>query len=306
MGASTSQFSWYSTADEVAAKYPDAVKGKTVLITGANTGIGKETARVLASQGARVYMLCRDEKRATEAIADIKKQHPEADVRFMQVDLMSQKSIRSFADSFLKTKEPINILINNAGIMATPLRRTEEGYESQLGVNHLGHFLLTNLLLQRIKESQPARIVNLSSEAHRFGWVNFDDLNSEKSYSKWGAYGQSKQANILFSNELHRRLQQEGANVTSVALHPGAIKTELARDLAYTKHIIGVLSPLLFKSIPQGAATTVYAAVSSDLEGRGGMYLSDSKIAVPWLVKDAPAAQQRLWEWSEKATGLKQ
>ena len=203
--------------------------GKTVVITGANTGIGLETAVDLAKRNARVILACRSVERGERAAVDVKKRSGNDNVVFVQLDLASLDSVRKCAAKILEEEPRIDILINNAGVMGTPERTlTQDGFEMHFGVNHLGHFLFTNLLLDRIKEVPSARIVNVSSAAHQGGKINFDNLNSERSYSDWTAYGTSKLANILFTRSLAKRL--EGTGVTTNALHPGLISTELGRN----------------------------------------------------------------------------
>ena len=204
--------------------------GKTVIITGANTGIGLETAVDLAKRNARVILACRSVERGEKAAVEVRKRSNNDNAVFRQLDLASLESVRKFAGKILEEEPRIDILINNAGVMALPERNlTKDGFEMQFGTNHLGHFLLTNLLLDRIKEAPSARIVNVSSMGHSFGHLDFDNLNSERSYSQWVAYGTSKLANIVFTRALAKHL--EGTRVTANSLHPGAIDTELGRHL---------------------------------------------------------------------------
>ncbi|XP_060655209.1 retinol dehydrogenase 13-like isoform X2 [Drosophila nasuta] len=282
--------------------------GKVVIVTGSNTGIGKETVLELARRGATVYMACRDKSRAEQARLEVIRETNNQNIFFRELDLASLDSVRKFVDEFKKEQSKLDILINNAGIMHCPRMLTKEGFEMQLGVNHMGHFLLTNLLLDLLKKSSPSRIVNVSSLAHVNGTINFDDLNSEKSYSPRKAYGQSKLANILFTRELAKRL--EGTNVTVNALHPGVVETELIRHVPiFNNPIFGFLiSPLIwliFKTPKNGAQTTLYAALDPDLNGVTGLYFSDCKPKeVSAAAKDANAAK-RLWEESEKWTKAK-
>ena len=202
--------------------------GKTVIITGANTGIGKETAVDLARRGARVILACRSAEKGEEAVVEVRARSGNDKVVFQILDLASLESVRQFASAVLEEEPTIDILINNAGVMACPYSKTEDGFEMQFGVNHLAHFLLTNLLLDRLKESSTARIVTVTSIAYRLvKRIKFDDLNSEKSYSPLVAYGQSKLANILFTRSLAKRLA--GTSVIANCLHPGVIRTELGR-----------------------------------------------------------------------------
>jgi NAD(P)-dependent dehydrogenase (short-subunit alcohol dehydrogenase family) len=204
--------------------------GKTVIITGANSGIGLETAVDLAKRNARVILACRSVERGETAAVEVRKRSGNNNAVFVQLDLASLDSVRKFAAKILEEEPRIDILINNAGVMAIPNRTlTQDGFEMQFGTNHLGHFLLTNLLLDRIKEAPSARIVSVSSKASEQGRLDLSDLNSEKSYSEWYAYGASKLANVLFTRSLAKRLQ--GTRVTANVLHPGVIVTELTRSM---------------------------------------------------------------------------
>lgn len=257
---------------------PTRLDGKVVIITGANTGIGKETAVDLARRGAKVYMACRSVERGEEAVQEVINRSRSASVYFRQLDLASLKSVRSFAETFLAEERRLDILINNAGIMACPKYLTEDGFEMQIGVNHMGHFLLTNLLLELVTKSAPSRIVNVSSIAHLYGKINKEDLNSEKSYSPIPAYNQSKLANVLFTRELARRLKDTG--VSTYSLHPGVINTELGRHLGdsicglCTIKIIKPLAWIFHKTPKAGAQTTITCAVDPDLEHITGEYFS--------------------------------
>ena len=203
--------------------------GKTAIITGANTGIGLETAVDFAQRNGRVILACRSKDKGEAAVELVKKRSSNNNVLFMQLDLSSLESVRNFSARVLDSEAHIDILVNNAGVMACPYTKTADGFEMQFGVNHLGHFLLTNLLLDRMKEAPSARIVSVSSSAHGRGKINLDDLNSTKDYNSWGAYAQSKLANILFTRSLATRL--EGTNVIANTLHPGLIKTELSKHV---------------------------------------------------------------------------
>ncbi len=217
--------------------------GKTAIVTGANTGIGLETAVDFAQRNGRVILACRNQAKGEAAVEEVKKRSGNNNVTFMELDLASLESVRGFCALVLDSEAQIDILVNNAGVMACPPTKTVDGFEMQFGVNHLGHFLLTNLLLDRLKQAPSARIVNVSSSAHKRGKINFDDINSTKNYSPWGAYSQSKLANILFTRSLTKRL--EGTNVTANALHPGVIKTELGRHISVIvvsrPHLIAIL-----------------------------------------------------------------
>jgi NAD(P)-dependent dehydrogenase (short-subunit alcohol dehydrogenase family) len=276
-------FGTATTADEVL----DGVdlSGKVALVTGTSTGLGKETSRALASKGARVIMTARDEARGAAAVEQVKAAVPGADAELELVELGSLASVRAFAGRVLDRHPEIHILIANAGVMAAPLGRTDEGFELQFGTNHLGHFVLVNRLVPALLKGAPSRVVMVSSFGHQLGDIDFDDPNYQRrDYDKFAAYGQSKTANVLFAVELDRRLRSRG--VRSYALHPGAIRTELGRhldagDLSAMRARAGrapgtVARP---KSVPAGAATSVWAATSPDLADRGGIYLEDCHIA---------------------------
>jgi retinol dehydrogenase 13 len=200
-------------------KKVNTIAGKVAIITGANSGIGKETAVDLAKRGGKVYIACRDIKRGEDALKEIKERSNSDNVHFLQLDLASLDSVREFSRKFHEVEDQLHILVNNAGIMACPKGKTKDGFELQLGTNHLGHFLLTNLLLDLLKSSAPSRIVVVSSVLHILGRIKKDDLMSEKFYQRWLVYGKSKLANILFTHELAKRLQ--GSGVTANSLHPG-------------------------------------------------------------------------------------
>ena len=203
------------------------IDGKTVIVTGGNTGIGKVTAMELARRGAHVILACRDISKGQAALVEIKDAVPYADVVCMELNLASFNSVRRFAHRILQTEPKIHILVNNAGVMFVPYQLTEDGYELTFAVNHLGHFLLTCLLLDRIKESAPSRIITVSSAAHIIGYLDFGDMMWSKRYNAQLAYGRSKLANVMFTRELAARLA--GTNVTVCSLHPGTINTELTR-----------------------------------------------------------------------------
>jgi len=281
--------------------------GKTVVITGCNTGIGKITALDLSNRGAKVVMLCRDTNKANIAAAEIREQ-TKGEVTVEKMDLSSLKSVGDCVDRLNKSLEKIDILINNAGVMMCPLTRTEEGFEMQIGTNHFGHFYLTNLLLPLIKKAAPgARIVNVSSLAHKKAKIYFDDINWEKTpYDSMKAYGQSKLANILFTRELAERL--EGSGVTVHCLHPGVIATELGRHI---KDYLGIFSVILLPMRPfiktpeSGAQTTIFCAVDESIREETGKYYADCREAATCPVALSNQEDQRkLWILSEQLTGL--
>ncbi|XP_071792189.1 retinol dehydrogenase 13-like [Asterias amurensis] len=285
--------------------------GKTVIVTGASSGIGKETAKDMARRGARVILACRNKAKAAEAKAEIRRATSSGHLVIRQLDLSSLASIRAFAEKIKEEESRLDVLINNAGVMMCPKQSTEDGFEMQFGVNHLGHFLLTNLLLDLIKSSSPSRIVNVSSIAHGGGKMQWEDLMMDEEYDRFSAYGQSKLASMLFTLELSRQL--EGSGVTVNALHPGVVQTELFRHMEAEKPqgVAGAiiwlasLSPnFLFKSTVEGAQTSIYCAVADELESVSGLYFAD---CAPRKPTDAALNHQdakRLWEISAKMVGL--
>jgi NAD(P)-dependent dehydrogenase (short-subunit alcohol dehydrogenase family) len=288
------------------------LSGKVALVTGASGGLGRETSRALAAAGATVALAARDVEKTRAAVQSIRGHVPTAALESLQLDLASLASVRRFAAAFLSAHDRLDLLINNAGVMATPFGHTTDGFELQIGTNHLGHFLLTGLLAPVFLAAAPSRIVNLTSGGHLISDIHWDDPNfAHHPYEKWTAYGQSKTANVLFTVELERRLGARG--VHAFAVHPGMIMTDLGRHLTQDDFATlramaesapggGGLPP--FKSIPQGAATTVWAATAPELAGHGGTYLADCAISsehAPWAT-DADAAQ-RLWTLSEHLVG---
>ncbi|XP_058053582.1 retinol dehydrogenase 12-like [Anopheles bellator] len=276
--------------------------GKVILITGANTGIGKKTARELLKRGGKVYIACRSLERANEARNDIVAQTGLGNIHVRELDLASMESIRQFAKSFMAEEPRLDLLINNAGVMACPKALTKDGFELQLGTNHLGHFLLTNLLLERLKESAPSRIVNLSSLAHKYGKINRSDLNSERSYNQVTAYCQSKLANVMFTRELAKRLA--GTGVTAYALHPGTVDTDLPRHMGslfflFDHKLVKPLLRIAFKTPLSGAQTTLYTALDEDLAGESGKYYADCREQK--LSKYARNDELAAWLWDESA-----
>nr|BAG72431.1 retinol dehydrogenase 13 [Cyprinus carpio] len=281
--------------------------GRTVVITGANTGIGKETAKDMARRGARVVMACRDLTRAENSAEYIRRSTGNGNVVSKHLNLASLYSVREFAKEFIATEERLDILINNAGVMMCPKCITEDGFETQLAVNHLGHFLLTDLLLGMLKRSSPSRVVNVSSIAHVGGKIEFDDLFFDKRpYSSLLSYKQSKLANVLFSRELARRMK--GTGVSVYCLHPGVIRTELNRHvLAWypiLKTILSLPCMLLMKTPWQGAQTSIYCAVTEGLERKSGCYFSDCTEKDPSPEGKDDEVARRLWDESVRLVGL--
>ncbi|KAL3287846.1 hypothetical protein HHI36_002304 [Cryptolaemus montrouzieri] len=283
------------------------IKDKVVIITGANTGIGKETANELAQRGAKVYMACRNIEKCEEARQEIVLNCKNKYVYCRKCDLASMESIRGFVKQFKKEEKRLDILINNAGVMRTPNSRTKDGFEMQLGVNHLGHFLLTNLLIDLLKESAPSRIINVSSVAHKRGKINKDDLNSDVSYDGAAAYAQSKLANVLFTKELADRLK--GTGVTVNAVHPGIVDTEIIRHMSFYNSWIAkiFIRPFVWpfvKNPRQGSFTTIYVACKPELANVTGKYFSNCEEED--VADKAKDVQLRAWLWavSEKWTRL--
>jgi NAD(P)-dependent dehydrogenase (short-subunit alcohol dehydrogenase family) len=293
------------------AAVPDQ-SGRTAVVTGANTGIGFEAARVLAERGARVILACRDLGRATDAAARIEVSAPDVEVGVVRLDLASLDSVREAAGEISSSCGRIDLLINNAGVMMPPYGVTADGFELQFGVNHLGHFALTGLLLDLLARVPGARVVTVSSNSHRDGQINFDDLQSRRRYRRIAGYGQSKLANLMFTYELQRRLAAAGSRAIAVAAHPGLTRTELARYLSrvMTAYYAVVERPLA-QSPAMGALGTLRAA--TDPAVRGGDYYGPSawggergfpaKISSSERSRDE-AAQRRLWRESERLTGV--
>ena len=290
--------------------------GKLALVTGASGGLGAETARALASKGARVVITARDVAKGEGVAEGIRASAGNDGIEVEELDLGSLASVRAFADRFLAHHDALQILVNNAGVMACPFRKTTEGFELQFGTNHLGHFLMTGLIAPSLLRGAPARVVSVSSRGHRMSPVVFDDIHFERRpYDKWSAYGQSKTANILLAVELERRFGSRGVHAN--AMHPGTIATDLARHMERDDfELVRKRQPggrMRLKSIGAGAATSVYTATAPELEGRGGLYLEDCGVAEVDDAEDAaggvrsyavdPDAAKRLWSASEEMVG---
>ncbi|KAM3877497.1 retinol dehydrogenase 13 [Diretmus argenteus] len=279
--------------------------GKTVLITGANTGIGKDTALDMACRGARVILACRDMTKANAAADEIRQRSGNGNVVVKKLDLASLQSVRDLTKDVLESEERLDILINNAAVMC-PKWVTDDGFEMQFGVNHLGHFLLTNCLLDLLKKSTPSRIVIVSSMGHTSGHIDFEDINLDKDYTAMKSYTRSKLANVLFGRELAARLQDTG--VTVYSLHPGIIRTEIGRHmvptLALWKRILLLPFLMLIKSHRQGAQTTVYCAVEESLANVSGLYYSDCAPKTPAPQACDDVAAKKLWDLSASMVGL--
>lgn len=287
---------------------------KVALVTGGTSGLGVETARALASKGAQVIITGRNMPKAHKVAEEIKAETGQ-EVATEELELDSFESIRAFSERVTKQYPNLNILVNNAGVMAAPHQTTQDGVEWQFGTNHLGHFLMTNLVMPSLLNGTPARIVNLSSARHQSAPVDFDDVNFEqRDYDRWIAYGQSKTANVLFTVGLEKRLADQG--VHAYAVHPGVIMTELARHMAQEE--IDVLAKQLSnanmtKTAQGGSATSVYAATAPELANKGGIYLSDcqeaevndeeqSQIVVRSYAL-SPDGAEKLWSLSEQMVG---
>lgn len=271
------------------------MQGKTVLITGGNTGIGKATAVELARKGAAVTITSRDPAKGEAAVADIRRESGSDAVDVMRLDLASLAEVRRFAGEYLAARPRLDVLINNAGLILTDRSETVDGFETTFGVNHLGPFLLTHLLLDRLKASAPARIVVLSSDAHRgAGGLDFDDLQARRSYRGLQVYCRSKLANALFTLELAERLR--GTGVTVNAVHPGVVATELTRDFP---KLFMKLSQLFLLTPEQGAACSLHVATAPELDGVTGEYFEKSRIKPAAAAALDEAAQERLWKLTE-------
>ncbi|KIL51323.1 short-chain dehydrogenase [Jeotgalibacillus alimentarius] len=276
---------------------------KTALVTGANSGMGLTTTIELVKQGYHVVMMCRNTRRGKVAWISAKEQTRSEELTLMQCDLGSLESIRNFAEEFKSKFSKLDVLVNNAGVVSVKRRLTDDRFESHLGVNHLGHFLLTNLLLDELKAADQGRVVTVSSGAHKWGKIDFDDPHFEKGYNVAKAYGRSKLANILFTKALAKRL--EGTNVTANAVHPGAVATNLGvdRKTEFGKGVHKILKPF-FQSPEEGGATAVYLATAPELKDVTGKYFYQMQeidvsedAANEWLAEE-------LWGWSEERVGI--
>ena len=280
--------------------------GKTVIVTGSNSGIGKATALELAKRKARVILACRDIKSAEKAVKEIRQVTLHGDLIVKHLNLASLQSIRNFASEILQEQPKIDVLINNAGLYQCPYEETEDGFEMQIGVNHLGHFLLTNLLLDRLKYSAPSRIIVVTSSLHKKGNINCEELNQKReNYNKKNGYNNSKLANNLFSRELIKKL--EGTGVGVFCVHPGMVRTNLARFIKIPKVIKLMLFPLawlLLKSPWDGCQTVIYCAIAEELEGKSGGYYGNCK-EEPWTeISMNDELASKLWQTSESLTKL--
>lgn len=287
--------------------------GKSVLVTGANSGVGFQAARELARHGAQVLLGVRDTTKGEAARNRILAELPQAQVAIVPLDMASLASIRGFAGEFVSSGAKLDVLVNNAGVMALPKReQTPDGFERQFGTNHLGHFALTGLLIPALLRTQTPRVVTVASLAHRNGKMEWDNLQSEKSYSPWGAYNMSKLANILFARELDRRAREAHSKLMSVPVHPGVSRTNIAAPgTDFKSRMARLVGPLLFQSDEMGALPTLYAATAPEVQG--GQYIGPDGRGegkgYPKVVQPRPQALdeqagRKLWSVSEQLTGV--
>jgi len=291
--------------------------GKVAIVTGANSGIGFYTAKGLAEKGCTVIMACRNRSKTAEAMAKLKEMIGQPRIDFLELDLADLSSIKAFTERFAASYESVDLLINNAGLMALPYRKTVDGFEMQFGVNHLGHFALTAQLFPMILKKPGARIVNIASAAHNAGRIRFEDINWEKKYNKWGAYGMSKLANILFTLELARRIKDRGMDMLAAASHPGYAFTSLMEkgtEMGGSRSILtitNIAGRLIAQTPEMGALPTLYAATSRDAQ-QGGYYGPSGfakmkgypELSHPNRKKIDRNSQTALWSLSEELTGI--
>ncbi|KAL8112477.1 short-chain dehydrogenase TIC 32, chloroplastic-like [Apium graveolens] len=306
-----SGFSSNNTAEDV-TKGIDGT-GLTAIITGSTNGIGLETARVLALRGVHVIMAVRNVRAGEKVKAELLAKMPDAKIDVMALDLNSQSSIRKFVELYISSSLPLNILVNNAGINAPPFTLSEDGIEQQFAVNHLGPFLLTNLLLDTMKNTAnesgiEGRIVNVGSALHAYGYkegIRFDKINDEESYNPTDAFGQSKLCTMLHTLELARRLKEEGINITANSLHPGIVATNNMKNHGTLNKFMLVAGKLVFKNVQQGASTTCFVALNPKVKGVSGEYFMGNNLkhikATTSMAKD-PELAKKLWDFSINLT----
>ncbi|CAA9439122.1 MAG: hypothetical protein AVDCRST_MAG78-2286 [uncultured Rubrobacteraceae bacterium] len=277
--------------------------GKVVLITGGTSGIGKAAATALAAMGANVIVTGRSKERGEGAVEEIRRESGSETVSLMLADLGVQAEVRRLAEEFEERYDRLDVLVNNAGLVQSERTETSDGIETQLAVNHLAPFLLTNLLLDLLKKSAPSRIITVSSDGHRWGKMDLDDLQSKRRYRAFPVYGMTKLANIMFTHELAERL--EGTGVTANTLHPGGVNTNFGNNNSgLTTLLFRAFKPFM-RSPEQGADTVIYLASSPEVEGMTGKYLADRKVKAPSDAAYDETTRKRLWEASEELTGLK-
>jgi len=277
--------------------------GKVVLITGGTSGIGKAAATALAGMGATVVITGRNEERGKRALQEIREESGNDGVELILADLTVQDEVRRLAEELRERHNQLEVLVNNAGLVLSERTETPDGIETQLAINHLAPFLLTNLLLDLLKESAPSRIVTVSSDAHRWAKIDLDDLQSRKRYRGMQVYGKTKLANIMFTYELAERL--EGTGVTANCMHPGGVNTNFGNNQGGPMNLLFRLFKPFMRSPEQGADTLIYLASSPEVEGMTGKYLADRKVKAASDAAYDETMRKRLWEASEELTGLK-
>lgn len=271
--------------------------GQVVIVTGANSGIGFETSKALAQMGATVIMACRSETRGQAARQRIIEDTGSSKVDLMLVDLSVQQQIKQFSETFRRKYDRLDVLVNNAGAVFNQRYASEDGLEMTFALNHMGYFVLTNLLLDMLKASAPARIVNVASEAHRFGGINFNDLQSKKTYNGFGVYGESKLMNLMFTYELSRRLQATGVTVN--ALHPGAVASSFGSGGSSLFSVLFTIAKPFLLTPKQGAQTVIYLASDPEVEETSGKYFEKKQVKRSSNESYDMEKQQRLWQASE-------
>ncbi|MBN9654060.1 SDR family NAD(P)-dependent oxidoreductase [Halobacillus sp. GSS1] len=292
-----------------------SLKGQTVIVTGGNSGLGYESVKVLSKRGATVVLGSRSMERGQEAFLSIQKENPNAEIDVMALDLSDLQSVKDFAEAYKEKYDKLDLLLNNAGVMTTPYGKTQDGFEQQLGINHLGHFALTGHLFDTLKKTPGSRIVNISSNAHKSGKMNFDNLMFEggKGYTPMKAYAQSKLANLLFTQELQRKIEENGLDMTVAAAHPGIASTNLMRHIEdkFLFKILGRLLAPMTQEATEGALPGLRAATDPDVQG--GEYFGPGG---RWEMKGAPVKvspitksydvmdADQLWKISEDLTGV--
>ncbi|KAI3680316.1 hypothetical protein L2E82_50416 [Cichorium intybus] len=301
-----SGFSRFSTAEEVTQGIDGS--GLTAIVTGASSGLGTETARVLALRGVHVVMAVRNMSAGLEVKESILKQNPTAKIDAMELDVSSIASVNNFASNFKSSGLPLNLLINNAGILATPYMLSKDNIELQFATNHVGHFHLTNLLLETMKKTahesnKEGRIVNVSSRRHQFSYregIRFDKINSQSGYNGLSAYGQSKLANVLHANELARRLKEDESRITANSVHPGAIATNIFRYHSFFGGLANVFGKFVLKTVHQGAATICYVALHPQVNGVSGKYFVDCNLSKASLDANNGELGKKLWDFTTR------
>ena len=290
--------------------------GKVIIVTGANSGLGLESTKALAGKGATVIMACRNPQKAEKAKAEVLALHPKASLDVMPLDNASLASVKAFAEAFKAKYRRLDLLLNNAGVMAIPRQESADGFEMQIGVNHLAHFALTGHLLDIITSTPNARIHNVSSSAHYSGSINFDDLMSKQSYSRWGAYGQSKLANIFFTFELQKRLTAAGYDTIANCSHPGLVIGQLQHNSVAQSgtsaegFLYRTVGPLFAQDVSMGALPQLYGSVAT--EAKGGVFYGPQTMNLRGYPKEQKASKKahnsadlkRFWQLSEQLTGV--